>query len=231
MKSRRMLWGGVGAVGLFGAIGGAWLLSLPLASTNTDAPSIDKQEAEALLAALKPPKRQRPVMAIVGINDATETTDFLMPYGVIRRADVAEVTMLATKQGPVKLYPALTVEPQATIAEFDAKHPDGADYVIVPAMNRDDDPGALDWIKTQARNGAIVIGVCAGAKVVAEAGLLDGKRGTTHWYYVGELRDEHPTVQYVANRRRPRRGDDDGGHRVDAGGADVDRSDRRPREG
>lgn len=59
MKSRRMLWGGVGAVGLFGAIGGAWLLSLPLASTNTDAPSIDKQEAEALLAALKPPKRQR----------------------------------------------------------------------------------------------------------------------------------------------------------------------------
>jgi hypothetical protein len=28
----------------------------------------------------------------------------------------------------VKLYPVLTVEPDATIAEFDAQHPDGADY-------------------------------------------------------------------------------------------------------
>ena len=40
------------------------------------------------------------------------------------------------------------VEPQATIAEFDAKYADGADYVIVPAMHRDDDPDALKWIRS-----------------------------------------------------------------------------------
>jgi DJ-1/PfpI family protein len=94
-----------------------------------------------------------------------------------------------------------TVEPDATIAEFDAQHPDGADYVIVPAMSRDDDAAALAWIRGQAAKGTTIIGVCAGAMVVAEAGLLDGRRGTTHWYYVKDLRKKHPRMQYVADRR------------------------------
>ena len=61
-----------------------------------------------MLTALKPPKRQRPLIAIVGINDATEVTDYLMPYGILRRADVADVVALATEPGSVTLYPALT---------------------------------------------------------------------------------------------------------------------------
>jgi transcriptional regulator GlxA family with amidase domain len=154
-----------------------------------------------MLAALKPPKRQRPLIASIGINDATEITDYVMPYGVLRRAGVADVVALSTERGPVTLFPALTVEPDATVAEFDAQHPDGADYVIVPAMSRDDDPTVMRWLRSQAAKGAIVIGVCAGAKVVAAAGLLDGKRATTHWYYLDQLRDGHPAVVYVRDRR------------------------------
>ena len=166
-----------GAVALFAAIGGAWILSLPPAPTRNSAPPIAKQEADATLAALKPPKRQRPLIAIIGINDATEATDYLMPYGILRRADVADVVLLATEPGPVKLYPALKVEPQATVAEFDAQHPEGADYVIVPAMSRDDDPAVLEWLKSQAARGATIVGVCAGAKVVGEAGLAGRQAG------------------------------------------------------
>jgi putative intracellular protease/amidase len=201
MKMRRVLWSGLGVVGLFGAIGAAWILFLPHTPSSTAAPPIEQQEADALLRNLKPPKRERPLIAIIGINDATETTDYLMPYGILRRSNVADVVALATEPGPMKLYPALTVEPQATVSEFNAQHPDGADYVIVPAMSRDDDPAAIEWIKAQAAKGATIIAVCAGAKVVAEAGLLEGKRGTTHWYYVDELRDEHPAMHYVADRR------------------------------
>jgi putative intracellular protease/amidase len=101
----------------------------------------------------------------------------------------------------VTLYPALKVEPEATMAAFDRRHPEGADYVIVPAMSRDDDPAALAWIRSQAAKGATIIGVCAGAKVVAEAGLLDGKRATTHWYYLDAWRKKHPAIRYVADRR------------------------------
>ena len=201
MNLRIMLWSGLGVVVALLALGAAWLLSLPAASQAAVQPAIDTREAAATLAALKPPKRQRPLIAIVGINDGTETTDYLMPYGILRRADVADVVALATQPGPMRLHPALQIEPDATTAAFDAEHPDGADYVIVPAMMRDDDAEVLKWIKSQAAKGAMVIGICAGAKVVGASGLLDGKRATTHWYSVGELREKHPAIHYVADRR------------------------------
>jgi putative intracellular protease/amidase len=202
MKLPRISWMSLGAaVALAAVVGAAWVASLPSARNTAAAPPIGEAEAEAMLAGLKPPKRGRPLVAIVGINDATEATDYLMPFGILRRSGVADVELLATARGPVSLYPALTVEPQATVADFDARHPAGADYVIVPAMSRDDDPVVLEWLRTQAAGGAIVIGVCAGAKVVAQAGLLDGKRGTTHWYFVDELRDRHPAIRYVPDRR------------------------------
>ena len=191
----------LGAVGLFVLGAGGWILSLPPARSAATPPPVPAQETEAALAALKPSKRERPLIATIGINDATETTDYLVPYGILRRADVADVVALATRPGPVQLYPALKVEPQATIAQFDASHPSGADYVIVPAMSRDDDPAVMRWLKEQAAKGATIMGVCAGAKVVAAAGLLDGKRGTTHWYFLKQLRKEHPSVRYVPDRR------------------------------
>lgn len=196
-----VLWCGLGVAALLVAIGGIWILSLPPGAAASAAAPIGAQESEAMIAALKPRKRQRPLIAIIGINDATEVTDYVVPYGILRRANVADVVALATKPGPVTLYPVLKVEPQATVADFDARHPEGADYVIVPAMSRDDDPAALEWIKSQAAKGAMIIGVCAGAKVVGAAGLLDGRRATTHWYYVGELRKKHPTIHYIADRR------------------------------
>lgn len=201
MNSRRVLWSALGAVALVAVIGGAWIFSLPPAPSTAAPPAIAQDERDAMVAGLKPPKRQRPLIAIIGINDATETTDYLIPYGILKRADVADVVALATKPGPVTLYPTLKIEPQATAAEFDAQHSDGADYVIVPAMSRDDDPEALRWIQSQSAKGAIVIGICAGAKVVSDAGLLHDKQATTHWYFVNELRGKHPTMRYVRDRR------------------------------
>ncbi|WP_454626829.1 DJ-1/PfpI family protein [Bradyrhizobium cenepequi] len=201
MSWRLLAWGGLAAAALFLIIGGGWLLTLPSRPAFGNVPPVASQEADATTAALKPPKRQRPLIAIVGINEQTETTDYLMPYGILKRADIADVVTLATGSGPVSLFPVLKVEPHATIAAFDAQHPDGADYVIVPAMSRDDDANVVQWIRDQARKGAIIIGVCAGAKVVASTGLLDGKRATTHWYYLKELREKHPAIHYVRDRR------------------------------
>ncbi|WP_407159479.1 DJ-1/PfpI family protein [Bradyrhizobium sp. STM 3557] len=197
---RYVMWGGLAFATLSLAGFGLWLSSLPL-PTAPQATPVPKAEEDAMLAALRPPKGDRPLIVVVGINDATETNDYLMPTGILRRADVANVMMLSTGPGPVQLYPVLRVEPDASIAAFDASHPEGADYVIVPAMSRDDDPAVLAWLRTQSQKGAKIIGVCAGAKVVAAAGLLDGRRATTHWYYVGEMLKRNPTIKYVADRR------------------------------
>ncbi|KAB1083730.1 transcriptional regulator [Neorhizobium galegae] len=201
MTWRFVLTGGLGLAAVFLVIAGGWIVSLPSASSAGALQPIPGEETRATVEALKPPKRVRPVIAVVGINDGTEITDYLMPYGILRRANVADVVALATQPGPMVLYPALKVEPQATIADFDAQHPEGADYVIVPAMVREDDPAALRWIRSQAEKGAMIIGVCVGAKVVAATGLLDGRKATTHWYSLEAMLKEHPSIRHVADRR------------------------------
>jgi len=188
------------AVVLAGAGFGIWLAMLPPEVAASPEP-VPASEQEAVLEALRPAVGERPLVAVIGINDATETTDYLVPTGILRRADVADVVLVATGPGPVQLYPALKVEPDATVSEFDAAHPEGADYVIVPAMSRDDDPAVMAWLQQQSAKGAVVIGICAGAKVVGAAGLLDGKRATTHWYYLKDLLGRSPTIDYVADRR------------------------------
>jgi putative intracellular protease/amidase len=184
------------------AVGGFawWMFSLPGEADATPAPAVAAYEMDAIVAALAP-KRARPVIAVVGLNEGTETTDYLMPYGILKRADVADVFALATEPGRIRLYPALTVEPDATIADFDARHAGGADYVIVPAMSQSDAPVVLEWLRAQSKKGATIIGVCVGATVVANAGLLDGKRATTHWYYLADMLERHPSIEYVRDRR------------------------------
>lgn len=201
MSMRTLIRAGLALIALPLAGFGLWMATLPTTPAAVAPPAVPQAEVDAMLAALRPPKRTRPLVAVVGLNDATETTDYLMPTGILRRADIADVVTLSTERGSVKLYPALTVEADATIDAFDAAHPTGADYVIVPAMSRDDDPKVIAWLRKQAKDGAVIVAICAGAKVAAAAGLLDDRQATTHWYYLGDLLKRHPSIRYVADRR------------------------------
>ena len=167
----------------------------------TNAAVVETDEHVATIAALKPPKRQRPVIAVLGQNAGTETTDYLVPYGVLKQSGLADVWALATEPGPLKLHPALVIQPQATTAGFDARYPDGADYVVVPAMHHPDDALVLAWIKAQAAKGATIVGVCSGAKVLSNAGLLRDRAATGHWYDLDKLRKDNPSMRWVRDRR------------------------------
>lgn len=162
--------------------------------------AIDPGEQARTIAALAP-RRERPVVAVVGDNAGSEVTDYVIPYAVLTQSAVADVYALATGPGPLKMFPALTIEPQATTAEFDARVPEGADYVFVPALHRADSPAVVAWIREQRAKGATIVGVCVGAMTVAAAGLVDGHAGTTHWHSLGDLRERHPTVRWARDRR------------------------------
>jgi transcriptional regulator GlxA family with amidase domain len=53
----------------------------------------------------------------------------------------------------------------------------------------------LEWIHKWAPRARRVCGVCAGAFVLAAAGLLDGRRATTHWYFCQQLATKYPKIK------------------------------------
>lgn len=153
------------------------------------------------IAAMKPPKRARPVIAVIAHNDGTETTDFVVPYAVLAASRAADVFAVAPDNGPIRLVPALAVAPQLTLEQFTARYPHGADYVIVPKLEHTADPTIVAWIQDEAARGAIIVGICSGVKTVAAAGLLEDRAATGHWFDLEGLRAEHPTMRWVRDRR------------------------------
>jgi putative intracellular protease/amidase len=145
--------------------------------------------------------RTQPIIAVVAENTYTELTDYVVPYGVLTESGVAQVFALATRPGPVQMFPALKIQPQATVADFDTRHPQGADYVIVPAVHHTDDPALLAWIRSQATKGATVIGVCDGVWVVANAGLLTGRKAVGHWFSFDDLKRRFPHTEFLRDVR------------------------------
>lgn len=60
--------------------------------------------------------------------------------------------------------------------------------------------GLLRWLKQQHNNGAIICSVCAGAFVLAETGLLKGRKVTTHWALAEEFSKRFPDVNVDSNK-------------------------------
>lgn len=146
--------------------------------------------------------RARPVIAVVAYNPSTELTDFVVPYGVLADSQVADVLAVSTSAGPVQTIPTLRFGAHATLREFDARHPLGADYVIVPNIYEGEDDLALRaWLHEQAGKGSIVVGICDGVPTLAKAGLLEGKRATTHWRTIDRLERAHPGTRWLRNTR------------------------------
>jgi transcriptional regulator GlxA family with amidase domain len=68
-----------------------------------------------------------------------------------------------------------------------------------PGTRAPRDPQMLEWLQRMARQARRVCSICTGAFLLADAGLLEGKRATTHWRHVESFARKHPGVLWDPN--------------------------------
>src|ERR687894_929898 len=123
--------------------------------------------------------------------------DLVGPYEIISRWPDAQIHFLARSLEPVRCDAGLTVSPTDTPESL----PD-PDLIVVPGSGNPlpvlSDQVVLDWLRAAAPGCQWTASVCTGAGLYAAAGLLEGKKTTTHWGFRDNLRAMG--VEVVADR-------------------------------
>jgi transcriptional regulator GlxA family with amidase domain len=123
------------------------------------------------------------------VFDGLTALDAIGPYEVLSRLPESELTFVAKEPGPKRTDTgALGINADLAIAEIPEP-----DIVVVPGGegNRPlmSDAQVLDWLRGAHETSTWTTSVCTGALVLAAAGILEGKRATTHWAYIDRLRE------------------------------------------
>ena len=146
------------------------------------------------------------------IFDGVEVLDFCGPFEAFSLASkpgqdtypdnaLFKVHTVAATRDPIRTVGGMQVIPACTIDD----HPP-FEILVVPggygtrAIYEDGDP-VTEWIARQRGDGAVTTSVCTGAFLLAKAGLLDGKRATTHWGSIDALRKRHPEITVLDDLR------------------------------
>lgn len=100
--------------------------------------------------------------------------------------------------------PSVTTAQQLTLSALEPL-PSVAqdDWVMLPGFSITEDQvpaHVVRWLREVAPSGARLCSICTGAFILGEAGLLDGKRCTTHWKRIPELRQQFPRARVLDDR-------------------------------
>ncbi|MEZ5919739.1 MAG: DJ-1/PfpI family protein [Parvularculaceae bacterium] len=113
--------------------------------------------------------------------------DFTGPLQFLSRIPGAAIHLVADNLAPVSADTVLTLNPTATFDNYPL-----VDVLVIPggfgvddAMNNE---ALMAFVKREAARAEYVTSVCTGAFILGAAGLLRGKKATTHWAYHEELR-------------------------------------------
>jgi putative intracellular protease/amidase len=154
-----------------------------------------------------PPRHDpdKPTAVVVLGNQGSEVTDVLAPYEVLSESGAFNVYAVAPEREAVTLSGGLDVLPQLSLAQLDRRlggqHPD---VIVVPAMpevgSAEHQPVA-EWLREHAKGSGTVVSVCNGAEVLADAGILAGRRATANWANIAEWERRYPDTEWVRGLR------------------------------
>ncbi|MCX5010801.1 DJ-1/PfpI family protein [Streptomyces sp. NBC_00555] len=149
---------------------------------------------------------------VVVLFDGVDLLDVTGPPEVFallqREVDEAtgyHVVLAAETMDPVTTSAGVRILPDTTFREVSGR---SIDTLLVPGAVEVDgqgrvhavtDPTVVHRVKALAGRARRVASVCVGAHILADAGLLDGKRATTHWSTARQLAAEHPSIEVDAD--------------------------------
>ncbi len=142
-------------------------------------------------------------VTIVAFPDM-QSLDAIGPHEVFSTAaqlepGAYEVELVARQRGPLRTSSGLALLPRRVLSEvrgpIDTLMVAGGVGVYAAAQDRE----LIAWLRRRARSCRRVTSVCSGAFLLAEAGLLDGKRATTHWAAAENLAERFPAVTVDAD--------------------------------
>jgi transcriptional regulator GlxA family with amidase domain len=177
----------------------------PSTSAAGAAAPADAAAAGAAAANLTPPATGR-IRVAFAISERSNVIDMAGPWEVFQdthvhtRGDTMDEMMpfelftVAATRDPVRLTGGLQVVPDHTFADAPQPH-----VVVVPAMVGS--PELHAWLRRVEPRADVVMSVCTGAFQLARAGLLDGRRATTHHDYWDDFAGDFPRVELVRGQR------------------------------
>ncbi|GAB3011777.1 DJ-1/PfpI family protein [Streptomyces pseudoechinosporeus] len=126
-------------------------------------------------------------IAIV-LFDRFTALDAVGPYETLGRLPDAETVFVAEQTGPIRTDTgALAITADKTLAEVPSP-----DIVVVPGgpgqFSQMENETLLDWLRTTDATSTWTTSVCSGSLLLAAAGLLDGRRATSHWLVLDFLK-------------------------------------------
>jgi transcriptional regulator GlxA family with amidase domain len=115
-----------------------------------------------------------------------------------RPAPRFRVTTASADGGAVRCDGPIRLQPDAALKDIRR-----TDLIFVPTtgISLDDaverNATIVPWLRRWHKQGAEIASVCSGVELVAAAGLLDGRRATTHWALAQRLRQKYPKVKWI----------------------------------
>jgi putative intracellular protease/amidase len=147
----------------------------------------------------------KPTAVVLLSNQGSEVTDVLAPYEVLSESGAFNIYAAAPEREAVTLSGGLDVLPQLSLAELDRRlGGEDPDVIVVPAMP---DVGSAEhrpvaeWLGEHAEESGTVVSVCNGAEVLADAGMLDGRRATANWANIAQWERRYPDTEWVRGLR------------------------------
>jgi putative intracellular protease/amidase len=186
----------------------AWLAGAAAAGELTSMREAFPRAPQAAPAGGWPPARPVPegrlVVAVALGASGSVITDVFGPYEVFARSPAFFVYTVSASRPTAMLSGGLAVVPDYSLDDVDAGLAPEPDVVVVPAVaapNGKKEAPLREWVTRRVDRGAHLLGVCNGGRLLAAAGLLDGRRATSHWSSIRSLERSRPQVDWVRGQR------------------------------